>query len=230
MIVAMHAIHAPSTWETVIPGLHASAPEPLPFDPSLDIRAFLLRRDAGNLLVYSASTVDADVAAVQRLGGVRRQYLNHRHEAMFGCDRAGRAFGSTLVCHEDERRSVAGRCTVGETFSERALLDGDFEVVPTPGHTRGATAYLWDTGEHRALFTGDTIYLRDGEWAAAVLEGSSDRAAYLDSLTLVRELDFDVLVPWAATSGGPAHAVTDEADARRRIDAILERVRRGEDH
>jgi hypothetical protein len=40
--------------ETVIPGLYASAPEPLPFAPSLDIRAFLLRREQGNLLVYSA--------------------------------------------------------------------------------------------------------------------------------------------------------------------------------
>jgi hypothetical protein len=39
-----------------------------------------------------------------------------------------------------------------------------------------------------------------------------------------------VLVPWAATAGQPFHAVTEKADARRRIDAILERLRRGEDH
>jgi hypothetical protein len=37
-------------------------------------------------------------------------------------------------------------------------------------------------------------------------------------------------VPWAATGGHPFYAETDKADARRRIDAILERVRRGEDH
>ena len=54
--------------------------------------------------------------------------------------------------------------------------------------------------------------------------GSSDRAAYLDSLELIRELDFDVLVPWAATAGQPDHALTDRADTRRRIDAIIERV------
>ena len=40
---------------------------------------------------------------------------------------------------------------------------------------------------------------------------SSDRAAYLDSLELIRELDFDVLVPWAATAGDPYHAVTSTA-------------------
>ena len=63
---------------------------------------------------------------------------------------------------------------------------------------------------------------------AAVLEGSSDRASYLESLELIRELDFDVLVPWAASAGEPYHAVISHAGAQRGIDAIIERVRRGE--
>ena len=96
-------------------------------------------------------------------------------------------------------------------------------------HTSGATAYLWDSGQHRCLFTGDSLYLRDGEWVAAVLE-SSDRASYVESLALIKELEFDLLVPWAATAGQPFHAVTDKKDARRRIDAILERLRGGGDH
>ena len=59
---------------------------------------------------------------------------------------------------------------------------------------------------------------------------SSDRERYIESLELIRELDFDVLVPWAATAGQPFYvAITDSADARRRIDAILERVRAGSD-
>jgi glyoxylase-like metal-dependent hydrolase (beta-lactamase superfamily II) len=109
------------------------------------------------------------------------------------------------------------------------MLDDDFEVIPTPGHTSGATAYLWDSGEHRLLFTGDTIYLNEGEWVAAVL-ASSDRGLYIESLELIRELDFDVLVPWAATRGRPFYAHTDQADSRRRIDAMLERIWRGENH
>jgi hypothetical protein len=39
--------------ENVIPGLYTSTPEPLGFGPSLEIRAFLLQRERGNLLVYS---------------------------------------------------------------------------------------------------------------------------------------------------------------------------------
>ena len=42
--------------DSAIEGLFASTPEPLPFPPSLHIRAFLLRRDAGNMLVPWAAT------------------------------------------------------------------------------------------------------------------------------------------------------------------------------
>jgi glyoxylase-like metal-dependent hydrolase (beta-lactamase superfamily II) len=144
---------------------------------------------------------------------------------MFASD----AVAAPLFVHENERKSVGRTMRVRGTFSRRHMLDEDFEVIPIPGHTSGATAYLWDSGRHRFLFTGDTISFSEGEWVAAVLE-SSDRGPYIESLELIRELDFDVLVPWASTGGQPYHAVTSNADARRRIDAILERVRRGENH
>jgi Metallo-beta-lactamase superfamily len=200
-----------------IRGVNASTPQALPFAPSLEVRAFVLDRPDGRVLVYSNDTL-ADPE------GVTRWYLNHSHEAMF----VSGAVSAPLFVHERERPAVEGKAHVRATFSRRHTLDDDFEVIPTPGHTPGATAYLWDSGEHRFLFTGDTIFLSHGEWVAAVLD-SSDRAAYLDSLELIRELDFDVLVPWAASAGEPWYAVTSRADARRRIDAIIERVRAGAD-
>jgi hypothetical protein len=200
-----------------IPSLEPLGPQSLPFAPSLEIRSFVLERERGNLLVYSTAALDDP-------GDISRWYLNHRHEAMFVSD----SVTAPLFVHERERPSVERRAHVRAAFSRRHTLDDDFEAIPTPGHTPGATAYLWDSGEHRFLFTGDTIYLRDGEWVAAVLD-SSDRAAYLHSLELIRELDFDVLVPWAASAGQPHHAVTSRAGARRRIDAIAKRVREGGD-
>jgi glyoxylase-like metal-dependent hydrolase (beta-lactamase superfamily II) len=201
----------------VLHGLHPLGCEPLPFAPTLDIRAFVLRRDHGNLLVYSTASVELDA-------DVSRQYLNHRHEAGF----VSPGVTAPVFCHDEERATVAASHSVGGSFSTRHMLDDDFEAIPTPGHTSGATAFLWQGAEHRFLFTGDTIYLSDGGWVAAVLE-SSDRGAYLESLELIRELEFDVLVPWAATTGQPYHAMTSAADARRRIDAIHARIRRGED-
>jgi len=194
--------------ESVIPDLYASDPAPLPFAPSQGIRAFLLRRDAGNLLVYSAPGVDA--AAVGALGGATRILLGHWHEAEFG---GGADVSAALDA---------------PLTGERALPieppGDDVEVIAMPGHTPGSTAYLWNG----ALFTADTVYISDGEWVGAVLQ-SSDRAAYVESLERLRELEFEWLVPWAASLSGPYAAPTDAADARRRIDAIIARIRRGED-
>ena len=205
-----------------IAGIHATSPEPLPFAPSLTIRAFLLEREPGNLLVYNTGVLDADAAMLEAHGGIARQYLNHRHEAMF----TSASIHAPLFCHALERDSVAKTRDVRATFSRRHEIDGDFEVIPTPGHTPGATAYLWDSGAHRVLFTSDTVSLDRGEWVAAVL-GSSDRDAYVASLEHIATLDFDVLVPWTATAGGPWYATTSRDDARRRVRAIADRVRRG---
>jgi hypothetical protein len=208
-VIAMTLAQLPTT----IPGLHASDPEPLPFAPALQIRSYLLERSAGDLLIYMTTTSS---------GAPWRQYLGHGHEAGF----ASAALKAPLFVHAADRAAVEREVPVRAAFTRRHTLDDDFEVIPIPGHTPGSTAYLWESGDHRMLFTADTIMLRDGEWRAAVL-ASSDRAAYLESLALLRELDFDVLVPWAAQ--GADHALTDRADARRRIDAIIDRVRRGAD-
>jgi len=216
----MSGLATSPTLEEALEGLYASPPQPLPFAPALHVRAFLLRRARGNLLIYSAPKLAA--AAVADLGGVARRYLNHGHEAMFMPD----GIEAPLFVHAGDRRAVAEAAPVRAAFSRRHTLDEDFEVIPIPGHTPGATAYLWDAGSRRFLFTGDTIYLSGGEWAAAVL-ASSDRAAYVESLELIRGLDFDVLVPWAAGAGEPPIALTDRAETERRIDAILTRVRRG---
>ena len=208
---------------TAIDGLFASSAEPLPFDRSLEVRAFLLVRKSGNLLIYSARSLDRDSAAIDAVDGVDRQYLNHRHEAMF----APQSARAPLFVHHNERAAVSRHLRVRGSFSRRHVLDGDFEVIPTPGHTSGATSYVWDNGEHRLLFTGDTIYLRDGEWRAAVLE-ESDRARYADSLELIAGLNFNILIPWASTAGRPYYALTGPAETRRRIDAILDRIWRGQ--
>jgi glyoxylase-like metal-dependent hydrolase (beta-lactamase superfamily II) len=216
--------------QNVLPDLYATAPAGLSFAPSLQIRAFLLRRTQGNLLIYSAGPVAAAAEAIAGLGGIARHYLNHWHEAAFGgADEVAAALHAPLFCHQNERQAVAEKVGVAGTFAHRHMAGDDFEVVPIPGHTAGATAYLWDSGRHRCLFTGDSLYLGAGGWRAAVLD-SSDRAAYVESLELIKQLDFDVLVPWAAPAGQPCHVVTDKADAGRRIDAVLERVRAGDDH
>jgi glyoxylase-like metal-dependent hydrolase (beta-lactamase superfamily II) len=93
-----------------------------------------------------------------------------------------------LVVHEEAREQVAAKAAVETTYTERHVLDDDFEVIPTPGHTNGSTCFPWRSEDGRALFTSDTIYFSEGDWVAAVLE-SSDRAKYIESLELIRVLE-----------------------------------------
>lgn len=217
--------------DPVVPNLYASPPLDLGFGRvPLQARAFLLRRPRGNLLLYGAAAVGPDEeAAIRAFGGVSRQYLNHVHEASAASGRIATTFGAPLVVHEGDAAAVAQVVRPGETFSERHLVDDDFEVIPTPGHTAGATSYLWDTGQYRVLFTGDTIFLRGGEWVAALLDGISDRTAYLASLQLLRELEFDLLVPGVAPVGQPYHAFVERVEAEGRIGEICERIWSGGD-
>jgi glyoxylase-like metal-dependent hydrolase (beta-lactamase superfamily II) len=193
---------------TVTQDLYASAPTALPFAPAFDIRAFLLPRETGNLLIYSSPAVLDEADAIEARGGIDRQLLNHSHEAGFGSEAIAARFGAEVVV---------------DAFTERTAIDGDLEAIPTPGHTPGATAFLWNSGHHRHLFTGDTVSLRDGEWVAALLD-SSDRETYITSLELIRELEFDLLVPWVATHGQPYMSSTNRGETRRRIDAILAKL------
>jgi glyoxylase-like metal-dependent hydrolase (beta-lactamase superfamily II) len=215
--------------ESIAPGLHATAPHELSFAPGAGVRAYLLERSRGNLLVYSAPTLAGAAPAIAALGGVARHYLNHWHEAAVGGKDLGDALAAPLFVHAADRAEVEKVRPVAETFDGPHRLDDDFEAIPIPGHTPGATAYLWSNGRERFLFTGDTVYLRGDEWRAAVLD-SSDREAYLASLERLAALDFDRLVPWAARLGGPATVRTSKADAAERLGRIIERIRGGADH
>src|SRR5688500_15464443 len=85
-------------------GLHAVGESTLPFAPDLALRAFVLERDHGNVLVYST-----DEVADRLEHPVRWHYLNHWHEAMFGVGRAAATHHAPVVVHEDDAAEVVKR-------------------------------------------------------------------------------------------------------------------------
>ncbi len=210
--------------ELTIEQLYPTSPAVLPFAPTSVVRAFQLEREQGNFLIYSTGRLEEDAGRLRQHGGAKRQYLNHWHEAMFGS--APPSLGSQLFVHEDDAPHVVEYGVQPHVFSRRHRVDDDFEVIPIPGHTDGATAYLWNAGDHRLLFTGDTIYLHRGKWRAGMLE-SSDRERFIESLELIRELDFDVLVPWVVDADDPYFVSVDARERRERIDGLLAWVRDG---
>ncbi len=210
--------------ETPIEGLRSAPPSQLPYQAGVLVRSFLLERPTGNVIVYNSPGLTSAATHIRDAGGAARLLVNHAHEAMYGDP----DLDAPVFVHERDRSETARSMLVAGVFTGRQLIDDDLEVIPTPGHTPGTTSYLWDSGSHRFLFTGDFIWIENGEWKAVVL-GSSLRAEYLHSLALVRELDFDVLVPWGTTEGGPCFALADRAEIVARVDAIIARVESGGD-
>ncbi|ABS04120.1 MBL fold metallo-hydrolase [Kineococcus radiotolerans] len=202
--------------------LRATGTARLPYQQNVLLRSFVLQRPAGNVVVYNSPGITAAAEAIADLGGVSRLLLNHAHEAMYGDP----PVDAPVHVHERDLAEAARSMRITATFDHRQVLDDDLEIIPTPGHTPGTTSYLWDSGVHRFLFTGDFLWIEEGEWKAVLLDPGS-RQDYLDSLALVRDLDFDVLVPWGTTEGGPCFATTTTAETRERIDTISARLRRG---
>ncbi|SJM69324.1 MBL fold metallo-hydrolase [Microbacterium sp. JB110] len=175
------------------------------------------------MIIYNSPGVSSSANAIRDLGGASRLLINHSHEALYGAP----DLDVPVYVHDRDRAEAARAIPVAGVFDQPQMIDHDLKVIPTPGHTAGTTSYLWDNGSRRFLFTGDFIWIEHGEWKAVVLD-SGVRDEYLDSLALVRELDFDVLVPWGTTDDGPSYGlVRARNEIHDRIDAIIDRVRAG---
>lgn len=206
--------------DSEIDNLYVTPAQLMPFGPSLVNHVFLLKRDKGSILMYGSKSTD--LVSFADYGGVNRHYLNHNHEAGF----MSKNSVAPIYCHKKERAAVAEKVDVAHTFTTRHKLDDDFEIIPTPGHTSGTTCYLWDNGEHRILFSGDMLVPRNDQWQVVVLDENL-RLDYINSLKLIRELDFDILLPWTSNEGDPLFAKTTPSNTKIKIDETIKRVKNG---
>jgi hypothetical protein len=218
----MNRVASTDGLEQPIAGLHVTPTAPLPFLSGFVVKSFVLERRQGNIIVYNSPGVTAAARDILQLGRPSRLLVNHWHEALYPAPQ----LDIPIFVHEHDRAQTERSLPVAGTFTERGMIDDDIEVIPTPGHTAGSTMFLWKCGAHRFLFPGDTIWIQDGQWKVAVL-GESNRAAYLDSLALIRDLDFDVLVPWGSEQNAPHVDIVSRSQVQERIGQIIARVQHG---
>jgi glyoxylase-like metal-dependent hydrolase (beta-lactamase superfamily II)/ferredoxin len=115
--------------------------------------SYLVRRDTGNWMIDSPRFAEPLIRAIEKLGGIRHIFLTHRDDVADASKWAER-FGAERVIHRDELRSQPGAERVIDGDSPVSLEPG-FTAIPTPGHTRGHCALLY---EDRFLFTGDHLW------------------------------------------------------------------------
>lgn len=115
--------------------------------------SYFVRHAAGNWLVDSPRFTEHLVRRFEQMGGVRFIFLTHRDDV---ADAAGyaRRFASSRVIHRLELPAQPDAERVIDGFEPQSLAPG-FVAIPTPGHTRGHCALLFND---RFLFSGDHLW------------------------------------------------------------------------
>ena len=200
--------------QTVIPGLYASTPQALSFAPSAPRPGLPVATLAGQPARlqrrHPRRRCSSDRGARRCLaplpeslarGRVRRRRPGCQHLRERRCSATTT---SAQRCPETVKPSPG-------PSPQRHMQGDDLEVIPIPGHTQRGDGV--SVGRRRAIAacspaTPSTCAKANGSRRCS---SSSDRGAYVESLELIKDLDFDLLVPWVATAGQPFHAITDKA-------------------
>ncbi len=117
--------------------------------------SYLIRRpesEGGNVLIDSPRFATQLVKQIAAMGGVKRLLLTHKDDVA-DHERFANKFDCERIMHaaDGARRLGVERIIDGE---KDVRLDDDLIAVPTPGHTRGHTVFLY---RNKFLFTGDHL-------------------------------------------------------------------------
>ncbi len=181
--------------QELYPDLWQTAPQ-YPFGPDVSTRAYLWRRDSGNVLFYNTGLPD-ELDAIERLGGVAWHYLSHRDEVAPSLATIHQRFGAQLCCHALEAAAVARVQAPDVCFDAPHSPLPDLYVLPTPGHTPGSSCFrVQGAGDLTYLFTGDTLFPDGTGWGTYV--AAAERGTLRQSLDLLRSPMPDVVLSSAA--------------------------------
>lgn len=131
--------------------------------------SWLIRRDAGNVLVDSPRAAAPLLARIEELGGVTTMFLTHRDDV---ADHAAlrKRFGAERVIHAKDAAALGERAERLLEGEDPVALADDLLAIPTPGHTRGHAVLLWKNvlfaGDHVAWSPrrGHLVAFRDANW------------------------------------------------------------------
>jgi glyoxylase-like metal-dependent hydrolase (beta-lactamase superfamily II)/ferredoxin len=147
--------------------------------------SYLIRHPNGNILVDSPRFAAPLVKNIATMGGARRMLLTHQDDVAdhqkfhdrFGCER---------VLHHDDIRTKTAAVERKPSGSDPIAIEDDLLMIPTPGHTRGHSVFLYRdeylfTGDHLAWDpNGDRLYAFRGACWYSWTEQTKSMARLLD--------------------------------------------------
>jgi glyoxylase-like metal-dependent hydrolase (beta-lactamase superfamily II) len=157
-----------------------------------------VKRPTGNLILDASrvGSLTDSFDALEAEGGVKAVVISDRHLGGVSTNEIAARFGATVYCSQIEADAVGHRANevhVDHALPfERATVEGDVQLIPTPGHTAGQFSTLATVGGARLLFTADFVWREGGKWRP----GNSSRKKMRASFEGLRDLAFDFVVPW----------------------------------
>ncbi len=159
-----------------------------------------VRRPAGNLILDASrvGSLTDSFDAIEGMGGVAAVVISDRHLGGVSTNQIAERFGAAVYCSQIEAEAMGHR-TNGVRIDrvlpfERATIEGDVALIPTPGHTAGQFSSLVEVGGTRILFTADFVWREDGRWRP----GNLSRKKMLKAFEGLRDVEFDVVAPWTS--------------------------------
>ncbi|AZC24456.1 hypothetical protein [Pseudomonas sessilinigenes] len=208
----------------VLPNLyllrHEAVAKPTPF-------TFLARRPTGNLLFATKADISGFFSEIEKQGGVSAILLGDRHHVSADTVVLARHFNVPLTCSRVEAKVLQAKgFEIGNPlpFTAQSLTE-DLQIIPLPGHTQGAFAYLWSNEGQKILFIGDTLVPVDQGWQYWVSPPSRKKLA--ESLRLLKDIAFDHIVSNSfACTGNPCRKVG-AADRNALLDQAISSLLKG---
>jgi glyoxylase-like metal-dependent hydrolase (beta-lactamase superfamily II)/ferredoxin len=153
--------------------------------------SYFIRHPEGNWLVDSPRYLQHLVEAFERLGGIRYVFLTHEDDVADSARYAER-FKAARIIHRADAEAAPGAERIIEG-TEPVRMDGEFLVIPVPGHTEGSLALLY---RNRFLFSGDHLWWeREKQGLGAPKRLVWDERHLLASLARLLDYRFEWLLP-----------------------------------
>ena len=156
-----------------------------------------VRRPAGNLILDAMrnTSLSESFDAIEAAGGVTAVVISDRHLGGPSTNQIAERFGATVYCSAVEADAMGHRANqvrIDHALAfERTVIEGDVQLIPTPGHTEGQFSTLAEVEGRRILFTADFVYRSGDGWRP----GNLSRRKMLKSFEGLRDLAFDHVVP-----------------------------------
>ena len=157
-----------------------------------------VKRPAGNLILDASrvGSLSDSFDEIAGQGGVKAAVISDRHLGGAATNQIAMRFGAAIYCSAIEAEAMGHRkndVRIDHVLPfERTTIEGDVQLIPTPGHTAGQFSTLATIEGARILFTADFVWREAGRWRP----GNGSRKKMRGAFEGLRDLAFDYVVPW----------------------------------